>query len=247
MLLIELESKFDQQIFPNLDLPALITATKVYEKNIPPGKVRSYVANLEFLHISLNILLTAFTPREAIAFYLLVSYLRKHKADNSNLKNELSEFAREFLKNLNSFSIYDDKPPKGMSKDLFALYKKYKQESKILTTSESLKNRLEIMVSEFDRLHPIIMKDPIRLHDAEQKRTLYFKQSGICPECGKEMVFDKSSAHHVVAHSKGGRTDDLTKSVLLHEKCHQKLEKKIKKEQSNAASQRTPNNQKEDA
>jgi hypothetical protein len=232
MLLIELESNFEYRIFPNLDLPALINATKTYEKKIPAGKVRSFLSNLEFLHIGLNILLTAFTPREAIAFYLLVSYLRKQKADNSNLKNELAEFAKEFLKNLNSFSIYDDKPPKVMSEDLFVQYKKYKEESKILTTSESLKKRLEIMLSEFNRLHPIIIKDSKRLHDAEQKRILYFRQGGLCAECGKEMVFDKSSAHHVVAHSKGGRTDDLSKSVLLHEKCHQKLEMRIKKETS---------------
>ncbi len=187
MLLIELESDFKNHIFPNLDLPSLVKAAKTYEKKIPVGKVRSFTANLDFLHYGLNILLTAFTPREAIAFYLLVSYLRKHKADNSNLKNELSEFAKEFLKNLNSFSIYDNDPPAGMPKPVFAQYKQFKEESKILTTSESLKKRLEIMLSEFNRVHPIIIKDPARLHDAEQKRILYFKQSSLCAECGKEM------------------------------------------------------------
>ena len=232
MLLIELESDFQRKNFPDLDLPALIKAIKSYEKKIPQAKVRLLNGNLDFLHSSLNIILTAFTPREAIAFYLLVSYLRKNKADNSALQNELSEFAKEFLKNLNSFSIYDNKPPAGMTKSLFDLYKKYKHESKILTTSGSLRNRLEIMISEFNRLHPIITKDPKRLHDAEQKRILYFRQKGLCSQCGKEMRFQATSAHHVVAHSHGGDTDDLSHALLLHPKCHEKLEKQLRRQGS---------------
>jgi hypothetical protein len=116
-----------------------------------------------------------------------------------------------------------------MDKKLFVTYRNYKQESKILTTGDSLQKRLEIMLTEFNRLHPIIVKDPKRLHDAEQKRILYFRQSGICPECRKEMRYQGSSSHHTIAHSAGGRTDDLDHAVLLHEKCHAKLEKKIRK------------------
>jgi hypothetical protein len=229
MLLIELEGDFDRQLFPNIDLPSFIQASKKYEKSISPSKVKSFRSNLEFLDKSLNIILTAFTPREAIAFYLLVSYLRKKKADNSKLHNEVAEFAQEFLKNLNSFSLYDEKPPSGMDKKLFITYRNFKQESKILTTGDSLQKRLEIMLKEFDRLHPIIVKDPKRLHDAEQKRILYFRQSAICPECGKEMRYQGSSSHHTIAHSAGGRTDDLEHSVLLHERCHARLEKKLRK------------------
>ncbi len=229
MLLIELEGDFDNKVFPDLDLPSLVTASKKYEKTISRNKVRNFNGNLDFLYNGLNIILTAFTPRETIAFYLLVSYLRKHKADNENLQNELSEFTLEFLKNLNSFSIYDIEPPEGISLDVFNTYKQYKQESKILTSGSSLRNRLNIMLEEFNRLHPYITKDPNRLHDAEQKRILYFRQKGLCAECGKEMSFKLTSSHHGIAHRKGGRTDDLENAVLLHEKCHQKLEEKLKK------------------
>lgn len=229
MLLIELEGDFESKVFPNLDLPSLINASKKYEKGISRNKTKNFVGNLDFLYNSLNIILTAFTPRETIAFYLLVSYLRKKKADNENLQNELSEFTLEFLKNLNSFSIYDTDPPGGMSLEIFNIYKLYKQESKILTSSSSLKNRLDIMLSEFKRLHPYITKDPNRFHDAEQKRILYFRQQGLCAECGKEMSFKLTQAHHGIAHRKGGKTDDLANAVLLHEKCHQKLEEKLKK------------------
>jgi hypothetical protein len=170
MLLIELEGDFDRLLFPNIDLPSLIQASKKNEKSISPSKVKSFKSNLEFLDKSLNIILTALTPREAIAFYLLVSCLRKKKANNSKLHDEVAEFAREFLKNLNSFSLYDEKPPSGMDKKLFIAYRNFKQESKILTTGDSLQKRLEIMLKEFDRLQAIIVKDPKRLHDAEQKR-----------------------------------------------------------------------------
>ena len=50
-----------------------------------------------------------------------------------------------------------------------------------------------------------------------------------CPKCGKEMQFKLSTAHHVIAHSKGGKTDDLVNTILLHEKCHQRLEEREKK------------------
>jgi hypothetical protein len=164
-----------------------------------------------------------------ISFYLLTSYLRNKKADNSDLVNELAEFASEFLRNLNMFSIYDDKPPRGMTRELFNTYKKYKQEAKILTTGESISKRLEIILGEFQRLHPFLIKDRKRLHNREQKRILYFRQQGTCSFCGKKMRFEVSSSHHGIAHSKGGRTDDMQHSKLLHEKCHRRLEKSKKK------------------
>lgn len=233
MLLIELEGNFENKTFPDLTLPNLIKALKNYEKTIPPSKVKNYVTNLDFLYTSLNYILTAFTPREMIAFYLLVSYLRKHKAGNENLHNEVSEFAKEFLKDLHSMGIYSEKAPKGMPKTVFNRLRKFKTESKILTSSSSLHNRLNIMIEEFNRMHKIILKDPKRYHDSEQKRTLYFRQKGLCTECGNELKFDVSSAHHGVAHRFGGKTDDLENSQLLHPKCHDRLEKRLKKLQSN--------------
>ncbi|HLB27707.1 MAG TPA: HNH endonuclease signature motif containing protein, partial [Dehalococcoidales bacterium] len=108
---------------------------------------------------------------------------------------------------------------------VFDRYKTYKQEAKVMTTPESIKKRFEIILNEFTRLHPWITKDKERLYDIEQKRVLYFRQKGKCAKCGKEMSFAHSSGHHVIAHSDGGHTDDLSKAVLLHEKCHQIIEK----------------------
>lgn len=229
LLTLELESDFKNKVFPSLDLPSMLDVVKRYETKISGTKVNTFKANLNFLHESLNVILTAFKPGEVISFYLLLSYLRKMKAGNVELINEFSEYATAFLKNLHMFSIYDVKPPQGMTKKLFDLYKTYKLEAKVMTTSDSISKRFDIMLSEYNRLHPIIMKDPKRLFDVEQKRTLYFRQQGQCAYCGRKMSFSLSSGHHILQHSEGGKTADLSKAVLLHENCHKYVEKQVSK------------------
>ena len=60
MLLIELEGDFENKVFPNLDLPSLVTASQKYEKSISRDKIRTYVGNLDFLYQSLNIIFNSF-------------------------------------------------------------------------------------------------------------------------------------------------------------------------------------------
>ena len=98
-----------------------------------------------------------------------------------------------------------------------------------MTTPDSFHNRLNIMISEFERLNPMILADEQRLHDIEQKRILFFRQQGICPECEKPLEFKSASAHHEIAHAKGGQTNDLDHALLVHIKCHQVIEKRLKK------------------
>lgn len=228
-LLLELEGDFENKKFPALDLPTFKNAIKNYETNISEKKLTFLKGNLDLLHSSLNNLLTAIQPRELISFYLLISYLRKNKADNSNIINEFRNFAEDFLKIINSFSVYDTEPPSGLKIDLFKEYLNYKTEARQATTSESLSSRFNFILKEYQRLHPFIFKDKERLHDTEQKRTLFFRQRGFCPECKKYLNFSDSSSHHVISNSIGGKTDNLDEAVLLHEKCHKKLEKRIKK------------------
>ncbi len=230
LLLLELEGDYINKIFPGLDLPKFKEVMQKYQENISKKKLSFHMGNLDYLHESLNILLTAITPRDIIPIYLLISFLRRKKAGNSDLKSELSLFIEEILKDLNSFSIYNTKPPKGMTEKKFKKYMKYKIEARKATSSDSIKYRLEFFIEEFKKKKPFIEKDPDRLHDEEQKRTLYFRQKGICPECTKKIDFriDKSS-HHKLAHKDGGKTDDISKAVLLHAKCHAKLEKKLLK------------------
>jgi hypothetical protein len=231
LLLLELEGDFNNLIFPGLDLPKFKEVIKKYELNISDKKISFHKGNLDLLHQSLNILLTAITPRDLIPIYLLISYLRRNKADNTNLKSELSLFVEEMLKNLNSFSVYDTKPPSGMTEKRFKEFIKYKTEARKATSPDSIKFRLDFYIKEFKAQQPFLNKDQTRLHDRDQKRILYFRQKGICTECNKIIDFRiDGSSHHKIAHKDGGQTDDLTNAVLLHIKCHIKLETRINKE-----------------
>jgi hypothetical protein len=229
MLLLELESDFKNRTFPSLDLQSFISALKKYAKNLSPAKLKFYKGNLDTLYRSLNYFLTALKPRDVLSFYLLISYLRSNKANNGDILNEISAFAKEFLKNLNSFSIYDKEAPEGMSESLFREYQTYKLEAKVATSPESIKNRFDIILSEFSRIKPFIEKDPTRYYDEEQKRTLFFSQNGLCTYCGKPMNFKQSTADHIIRHSEGGKTD-LSIAQLVHNKCHEEIEKKRDKD-----------------
>lgn len=231
LLHLELESDFNHSKFPGLELATLKSTCVKYEKEVSKTKITFFKGNLDFLQHSLNYLLTGITSRDIIPFYLLVSYLRKNKADNSNLKNELSAFCADFLQNVNSFSVYDTTPPKGMEESEFFEYLNYKTEGRKATSSDSIETRFKFLKNRFETFIPFIQKDPVRLHDIEQKRTLFFRQKGICPECDLKIDFrTDASAHHVLAHKDGGKTDDLESAVLLHNRCHSNLEMKLKKQ-----------------
>lgn len=232
-LLLELESDFQNKIFPGIGIDDFKGALKDYEEEISETKIKFLNGNLDLMTWSLNDMLSAIQPRELVSFYLLISYLRKDRADNSNLIDEFRNFAEDFLKKVNSFSIYDSISPKGMDDGLFKKYKEYKEEARKATTPDSFKSRFEFLLEEFKRMHPYIEKDKKRLHDTEQKRILYFRQKGFCSECNKKFRFEEGSAHHVFSHSSGGKTDDLSQAVLLHTKCHAKLEKKLKNAKNN--------------
>ncbi len=230
LLMLELETDFKNLVFPNLDLETLIKTAKKYERDISSNKLRFFHGNLDYLHNSLNVLLTAFQPAELISFYLLVSYLRRNKADNSNLVNELAAFALDFLQNLNAFSMYDTTPPPTMREEDFRTYLSYKLLAKKMTLADSIKSRFNMILGEFSKRQPYIHKDEERLHDVEQKRTLFFRQRGLCGFCHKPMNFRGASSHHVIGHSEGGSTDDLKNAVLFHEPCHRRFERQKEKQ-----------------
>ena len=118
-----------------------------------------------------------------------------------------------------------------MAKAKFKKYLQYKIEGRQATTSHSVKFRFDFFLNEFKELLPYIEKDIKRLHDKEQKRILFLRQKGVCPECNKKIDFRiDGSSHHIIAHKSGGKTDDLNSAALLHNICHERLENRLKKE-----------------
>ena len=60
-----------------------------------------------------------------------------------------------------------------------------------------------------------------RAFSEAQRTTLYNRQKGICPDCGKHFIKADMHAHHIVPSYSGGVTE-LTNGVMLCKNCHTK-------------------------
>lgn len=58
-----------------------------------------------------------------------------------------------------------------------------------------------------------------RTFSLNQRNSLYNRQKGICPDCGKHFAIGDMVAHHIIAWYNGGRTD-TTNGVMLCHSCH---------------------------
>lgn len=52
-----------------------------------------------------------------------------------------------------------------------------------------------------------------------QKTSMYNKQKGICPDCGKHYLKNEMHAHHIISWYNGGTTE-MDNGVMLCEECH---------------------------
>ena len=52
-----------------------------------------------------------------------------------------------------------------------------------------------------------------------QRDTMYNRQKGICPDCGRHFLKDEMEAHHIIPWYNGGRTE-LDNCVMLCKECH---------------------------
>ena len=57
----------------------------------------------------------------------------------------------------------------------------------------------------------------IRAFSDTQKRGAYERQNGICPKCGKHFEYEQMQGDHIVAWSKGGKTDVNNLQMLCNE------------------------------
>lgn len=234
-LLLELESNFDKKSFPDVKYGDFKRANEKYKPKIPERKLQEYRATTEFLGTYLHDQIGAISPRDIISFYLLASYLRKKQA-KTKLYNGVyfKQFVVEFMKNLTSFSIYDTSSPKDMDSKLFTKYMTYKQFGRRADTSESVKRRFNIVLSEYKRIYPKVkFKDPVRLFNEEEKIKIYFKQDSLCAHCGKSLDFKRAECHHKKEHSVGGQTK-ISNGIMLHNVCHTAIHKakNLKRKQS---------------
>lgn len=58
-----------------------------------------------------------------------------------------------------------------------------------------------------------------RSFNDNQRKVLYDRQKGICPDCGKHFVIKEMHAHHIIPWYNGGLTE-LDNGVMLCKECH---------------------------
>lgn len=220
--------KIELDLFKNKKLPSLryvdfwTTNEEFQKKLIPPHILKTCNKNLEFL-LNLEGLIGVLQKGELLSLYLLVAELNRRNGLKHVNVVEFVDFAYEFAHNLEIIKPLERKP-KHLSKKVFTNYIQYKIYAKQLTNSASLEGRLICIIKDFERIvGPIKQLDKKRFYTKDDKKIMFIKQKGLCPGCNKRMKYPES-AHHVVPHSKGGKTV-LSNGVLLHERCHAKLEK----------------------
>lgn len=65
----------------------------------------------------------------------------------------------------------------------------------------------------------------IRDFDANTRRSVYEKQNGLCPACGKHYELEEMDADHITPWSKGGQTTQDNCQMLCKECNRQKSNK----------------------
>lgn len=220
--------KIELDLFKTKRLPSLKyadfwkTNEDFQKKSVPSKVLKTCNKNLEFL-LNLEGLIGVLKKGELLSLYLLVSeFNRKNGLKHIDVVTFV-DFAYEFARNLEVIKPLKPKP-KLLSKEAFDNYIQYKIYAKQLTNSASLQGRLNCIRKDFVRIvGPIKKLDKKRFYNKNDKRSMFIKQKGMCPVCDKRMKYPES-AHHIMAYSKGGKTIE-SNGILLHEHCHQKLEK----------------------
>jgi len=153
-LLLELETNFDKNQFPNMTYDDFKSVNEKYQA-IPSNKIGHFDACVDFLQKTLDKQKKAISFRDWISFYLLASYLLKKGKTVAKLDRNFSKFGLEFIRNLKSFSIYDKTPPTGVDPKLFRKYMSYKVEGRKATDADSIRKRFNFILSEYEQMFPI--------------------------------------------------------------------------------------------
>jgi len=192
------------------------------KKSIPSNVLKTSNKNLKFL-LNIEGLIGVLKKGELLSLYLLVAeFNRKNGLKHIDVVSFV-DFAYEFARNLEIIKPLKPKPEE-LTQGVFDNYIQYKIYAKQLTNAASLEGRLTCIRKDFERIvGPIKKLDQKRFYNKNDKRSMFITQRGICPVCKKRMKYPET-AHHVIAHSKGGKTIQ-SNGVLLHERCHRKLEK----------------------
>ena len=138
-------------------------------------------------------------------------YMARHQPEHT--AKELKEYYQAVINWIETIFIKYRKEMKGLKWGI--LYNKYhnidfdpkKLEEQI---SELMKDEYEEITSKKGIYEYVLSGDErclsIRAFRDSEKRTVYERQKGICPKCGKHFEIDQMEADHIIPYSKGGHT-----------------------------------------
>lgn len=138
-------------------------------------------------------------------------YMGKHQLEHT--AKEVKEYYQSIINWIETIFIKYRKEMKGLKWGL--LYNKYhnidfdpkKLEEQI---SELMKDEYEEITSKKGIYEYVLSGDDrflsIRAFRDSEKRTVYERQNGICPKCGKHFDIKEMEADHITPYSKGGHT-----------------------------------------
>jgi hypothetical protein len=218
IVILELESNFDHEPFPEFADPRFTELKKMYieykSKNVP-RKVRGEVySTLNLLYTTLQQDARVIRKKsDLLIVYFVASYLHKKYVVKPK---SLKKFIIDFFTEVAQVRMEEGQLPKNDFERYAALRRKG-------LTSETLTARFNIMLGLFLSDSPKMrLKDPKRLFDVGQKLAIYYhKNKGKCQyqPCRKEVKWEDASFHHAKFHRRGGPTT-VQNGQLMHQNCH---------------------------
>jgi len=181
-LVLELESNFENNVFPSITYGTLSKINKKYKNAVSKTAVKELNKCLKFLGSVLGNDLQLYSPRELIPLYLLTRYMQKYQKSKDRIASNIKKFAKRFVLQLDSFTIYDTSKPSGLSQKQFETLMKYKNIGRKATSKDSISGRFHIMLDQYMEMFPTIkfiqnVESLTNILKKEESSTLEFKSS----------------------------------------------------------------------
>jgi len=71
-----------------------------------------------------------------------------------------------------------------------------------------------------------VSKDPKRGYGDLERAFIYYRRNKKCDKCGGEVKWEDAELHHIMPHSKGGKTTSQN-AALVHKECHPKSQSDV--------------------
>lgn len=156
-------------------------------------------------------------------------YMEEHIDDTD--ASDLWDYFNNVIEWVEEIFPFGDKPNKGLKTVQWGLFyndyynNDFDPDEMINTFNELIaakaNNELDISVAKICE-YCITREEELlkqRAFSPYQRDTMYNRQKGICPDCGRHFLKDEMEAHHIIPWYNGGRTE-LDNCVMLCKECH---------------------------